>query len=406
MSIPSGNYWKAGLVPQAIANGLASILVLIFLISNLRGSLLDVGLVAGLSALALVPSQIMWGRLIDNVGRCKPFLVLGFLGMGISIAVISWVGSVSLLLLLICLKSSLYAATLPARQLLAVESEPHSGWRRGIANMQFLTGLGETIGMGIGGIAVSVVSYAQLFEFCGVLCIFSAVATIMLAREPDIMIQRKLVALARSTSNMVTVSDFLASPKRYSQHFADRVIRQLDPSTHLLMLGILGFTLAGSALFSPLPAYFLQFFPSSSVFLLFFGGSLTGTIAYLLVGRVTQSPGRSLSIAAIMRMVATPLLLLSALGATPGIVLGVVVLSILEGFWSLFDVTSTYAFLETSRVGRAGFYGAMIGLGSAVGGLLGGAFSMQFGFSALFTFCSVVCAGSLVSFVMQFRGRY
>jgi len=406
MFSPSGNYWKAGLVPQAIANGLSSILVLIFLISSLRGSLLDVGLVAGISALALIPSQMVWGRLIDNYGRCKPFLVLGFTGMGVSIAAISSVGSVSLLLLLICLKSMLYAATLPARQLLAVESEHHSGWRQGIANMQFLTGLGETIGMGIGGVAVSTVGYTQLFLFCGALCVFSALATVVLAHEPGIMIQRRLVTLSRATSNLATVSEFLASPRRYSQDHADRIIRQLDPSTHLLMLGILGFTLAGSALFSPLPAYFLQFFPSSTVFLLFFGGSLTGTICYLIVGRMTQSPGRSLSVAALMRMVATPLLLLSALGATPGIILGVVVLSILEGFWSLFDVTSTYAFLETSRIGRAGFYGAIIGLGSAVGGLLGGAFSMQFGFGALFTFCSVVCGGSLVSFAMQFRGRH
>ena len=51
------NLWKYGLIPQAIANGLSSILVLFFLLSNLHGDLLDIGLVAGVSALALIPSM-------------------------------------------------------------------------------------------------------------------------------------------------------------------------------------------------------------------------------------------------------------------------------------------------------------------------------------------------------------
>ena len=74
--------WKFGLIPQSIANGLTTILVLIFLIADLHGSLLDVGLVTGAAALALIPSQIVWGRLVDSIGRCKPFLVFGFVGMG------------------------------------------------------------------------------------------------------------------------------------------------------------------------------------------------------------------------------------------------------------------------------------------------------------------------------------
>jgi predicted MFS family arabinose efflux permease len=402
---PQGTPWKLGLIPQAIANGLSSILVLLFLLSVLKGGLLDVGLVAGLSALALIPSQMLWGRLIDSSGRCKPFLVLGFVGMGLSLAAMPLVGSVSLLLVLVCLKSFLYAATLPARQLLTVESEHREGWRLGLANMQFLTSLGETIGMGIGALAAASLGYGDLFLLCGVLCVSSAAALSVLAREPGLMIQRKLVALERTTSTIIAVSDFVASPRRLTEDFAGAVMKRLDHSTSFLMIGILGFTLAGSALFSPLPAYFLQFFSSSSVFLLFFGGSLTGTICYLLVGRLAQSAGKSLAIAASMRMIVIPLLFFSALGATPGLVVGVLVLSLLEAFWSLFDVSSMFAFLETARVGRAGFYGALVGLGTAAGGFLGGAISMQYGFGTLFLLCSIVCGCALVAFVLQFRGR-
>ena len=63
-----------------MANGLTNILVLFYLIQVLHGSLIDVGLVTGVAALALIPSQAVWGKLVDSTGRCKPFLVFGFIG--------------------------------------------------------------------------------------------------------------------------------------------------------------------------------------------------------------------------------------------------------------------------------------------------------------------------------------
>jgi MFS family permease len=404
MFFSSGNFWKVGLVPQAIANGLSNILVLFFVISRLHGTLLDIGLVTGIMALALVPSQMLWGRLIDSVGRCKPFLILGYLGMGISLIAISWVSSVWQLLVLVSLKSVLYSATIPARQLLTVESEQREGWRRGIANMQFLTTLGETLGMGIGAAAMVTMGFSQLFFMCGILAMVSAMALGILAQEPGFMIQRRLVALERSTSILIATSDFVGYQERLPQRPSyGKIMGLLNRSTKFLMIGIFGFSLAGSAFYSPLPAYFIQFCSSQVAFLILFVGSLVGTICYLLVGRLGQSAARSLVIASSMRILVIPLLLVSAIGATTGLVLAAVVLAVLEGLWSLFDVSSTFAFLETAQMGRAGFYGALVGLGSAGGGFLGGFVSQQFGFGSLFVLCSVLCAGALVAFVLQFK---
>jgi MFS family permease len=401
----AGDSWKLGLIPQAIANGLVSILVLFFLISRLHGSLLAVGLVTGVSALALIPSQMLWGRLVDTSGRCKPFLVLGFVGMGLSFAAVPWVGSVAELLALVFLKSLAYAATLPARQLLTIESEERLGWRRGLANMQFLTSLSETAGMGIGTLTVSILSFDQLFLMCGVLCMISAAALQVVAREPGFMIQRRLVALERSMSTLVAVSSFVGYPRLEPQRPAqDRLLGMLNRSTKFLLIGIFGFSLAGSAFYSPLPAYFLQFFSSSSMFFIFFGGSLAGALCYPIVGNLTQSAGKSLMLASSLRIVVLPLLLLAALGATPGLALAVAVLAVLEGIWSLFDVSSMFAYLENAQVGRAGFYGALVGLGSAGGGFLGGYISMQFGFTVLFALCSLIYVGAFAAFLLQFRG--
>jgi predicted MFS family arabinose efflux permease len=378
--------------------------VLFFLLSDLHGGLLDVGFVAGVSALALIPSQMLWGWLIDGTGRCKPFLVLGFMGMGIALISIPYVGSVSQLIALVSLKSILFSATLPARQLLTVESEQREGWRRGLANMQFLAGLGETLGMGIGAATVTSMGFTQLFLLCGVLCMLSAMASGVLAREPGFMIQRRLVRLERSTSALVAVSNLVGYSGRPPRgHASVRILGQLNPSTKFLMVGIFAFSLGGATLFSPLPAYFLQLYPSSAVFLLFFGGSLAGTLCYPLVGRLAPSAGKSLVLCSGARIFVIPLLLLSALGAAPGLALGAAILALLEVLWTLFDISSMFAFLETAPDGQAGFYGALIGLGSAGGGFLGGFVSQRLGFASLFALCSVVCAGALVAFVVQFR---
>jgi predicted MFS family arabinose efflux permease len=406
MASSGGSFWKIGLIPQSVANGLASILVLFFLISDLHGGLFDIGLVAGVSALALIPSQVLWGRLTDSAGRCKPFLLLGFVGMGISFAAIPLAGSVSGLIAIVSLKSILYAATLPSRQLLTVESEQREGWQRGLADMQFVTALGETAGMGVGAALVASVGFGQLFLICGALCGASAIALGVLAQEPGLMIQRRLVALERSTSALITVSGIVGtlrlSPSRIDY---GKALSSLNHSTKYLMIGIFGFSLAGAAFYSPLPAYFLRFYSAQSVFLVFFGGSLAGALSYLVVGRRTGGPGRSLAFSSSVRTVVIPLLLLAALGAAPGLAVAALVLAVLEAVWSLFDVSSMFAFLETARVGQAGFYGALVGLGSAGGGFMGGFISMQFDFTALFMLCSLLCAGAFVAFALQFRVR-
>lgn len=406
MAEETGRFWKFGLIPQAVANGLATILVLLFVITGLRGGVLEVGLVAGVSALALIPSQMLWGRLIDGAGKIKPFLVLGFVGMGASLAAIPWAGSVAGLLVVVSVKSVLYSATLPARQLLTVESERREGWKRGLADMQFLTASGETLGMGIGTVLVAVVGFGELFLLCGALCVVSAVALGLVAKEPGFMIQRKLVAMERTTSTLVAMSEAVTFSSFASKRAAyDRAARMLDGSTKYLLVGIFCFSLAGSSFYSPLPAYFLQFFSSSATFFVFFAGSLAGALCYLVVGRMGASAGKSLVFSASARMVVIPLLVLAAFGATPGLAMAALVLAVLEIVWSLFDVSSMFAFLETAQVGRAGFYGGVVGLGSAGGGFLGGYVSQLFGFAPLFAVCSVLCAVALGAFVVQFRGR-
>ena len=406
MVVSGTTVWKFGLVPQSVANGLTNILVLFYLLQVMHGTLLDVGLVTGVAALALIPFQAIWGRMVDSTGRCKPFLIFGFMGFGASMAAIPLAVSIWELLVVVSLKSVFYAATIPARQLLTVESEYRDGWQKGLANMSFLTASGETVGMGLGTAVVLSLGFNELFLACGLLCFASAGALSVLAQEPGLMIQRRLVSLERSLGTMMAVSEYAGYP-RLSSVGAPRgdITRMLNRSTRFLLVGILCFSLAGSAFYSPLPAYFLEFYSSQAVFFVFFAGSLAGALGYLLVGRVLRNAVSNLLLSSFTRMVVLPMLLLAAVGASPGLAAAAIVLAVLEVLWSLFDISSTFAYLETARIGRAGFYGALVGLGSAGGGFLGGYFSMEYGFPALFTLCSILCAAAFAAYAAQYRGR-
>jgi predicted MFS family arabinose efflux permease len=400
----SPSFWKWGLVPQSIANGLSSILLLVFLVTGLHGGLLEIGLLAGLSALALIPSQMFWGWLIDKTSRCKPFLVLSFAATGLVYFAIPWVTSISGLLVVAIVKSVFYGASLPARQVLTVESERRERWQGGLARLQLLTGMGETIGMGIGALTISSAGFGTLFLSCGGLCLVSALGAGLLARDPQMMIQRRLVGMERYTSTLVLASNILAKSGVNTRDLTPgRVARMLNPGTRYLMVGIFAFSLGGATLYSPLPAYFLNLYSSSTVFLLFFAGSLANTICYLLVGRVAKSAQKSLLITPLLRMVLIPLLILPALGAGSSVLVAAAVLAPLSGVWALFDVSSAFAYLEVSQIGQAGLYGALIGLGSAAGGFFGGFVSVHVGFPPLFAICSAIYATSLVTFALQFR---
>jgi predicted MFS family arabinose efflux permease len=221
------------------------------------------------------------------------------------------------------------------------------------------------------------------------------------------MIQRRLVALDRSVGAIIAVSE-VAGFSRLSpvpQSLEDNLMI-LRRSTKYLLAGIFCFSLAGSAFYSPLPAYFLQYYAKQAVFAVFFVGSLAGSFSYLVVGRFANNTGRSLLLSSSTRLFVIPLLLLAALGASPGLAAGALVLAVLEAVWSLFDVSSTLAYLETAKLGRAGYYGALVGLGSAGGAFVGGLISMETGFSALFLTCSLLCGLAFVAFALQYGGMW
>ncbi len=393
------------LVPQAMAMGASSVLLPLFVALELKGSLFDVGLVAAVSGVSMIPSLIFWGSIADSLSRYKIFMLLSFIGMGAAFLLISSVSSVYNVLVLVAFRSVSYAASVPTRQILTVESEGRQGWGAGISRLQFATGLGEATGMALGAVAVPVIGFRPLLTLCGLLCFASVVASKVLVQDPSLVIERRLMGVERFVNTLVRASNLVSFSDVYLRTGAlNRISWNFSPSIKLFMVGILGFSLAGSMLFTALPVYFMGLYTTSTVFLLFYANSLANTLGYVLVAAKVGGSGRALIVSSALRMVLIPLFVLQAASGAPmGLTMAVVILVVLGVIWALFDVSSACLFMENSHVGRAGFYSAVMGLGSAAGGLLGGYVSMYYGFTALFAACSLIYAATLAVFAVQSR---
>jgi hypothetical protein len=391
------------LVPQGVAVGLSNLLIVLFLATSLKGDVLQVGLLAGVTSLVLMPSMMFWGWMTDRVRRFTPFLVFSFIATGAVLLLIPRAHSAAELFVLAVVKSVAYAASMPSRQILMAESESHTSWRSGFARLQFVEGTGETIGLGIGFASSSVLGLETQFVLCGALFFASALVTAVWVRDPVLIIERRLVVVERFANTLVSASVLVANADAYARHATAGSIRRIfKPTLGFFMVGVFCFSLGAAALFSPLPVYFLRFYSASSVFLLFFANDLGNTLGYLLVGGIAEGSKRSLLLSATLRMLMIPALLVA--GGQFGFTADFAVLAVMGGVWALYEVASTCMFLELARSGRVGLYGAFAGLGAAAGSLLGGAVSMSYGFGVTFATCSLVYAVALAMFVLQFRG--
>ncbi|HEV2390480.1 MAG TPA: hypothetical protein VGS04_07135, partial [Nitrososphaerales archaeon] len=255
----------------------------------------------------------------------------------------------------------------------------------------------------IGFASSSVMGLGAEFVLCGALFFGSALMAAAWARDPALIIERKLVGIERFASTLVSASVLVANAHAYARYTNAGSIRRIfKPTLGFFMVGVFCFSLGGTALFSPLPVYVLRFYSASSVFLLFFANDLGNTMGYLLVGGIAERARRSLLLASGLRALMIPALLVA--GGQGGFTAAFALLAIMGGAWALYDVASTCMFLELARSGRVGLYGAFSGLGAAAGSLLGGAIAMSYGFGATFAACSLVYAAALAMFVLQFRG--
>src|SRR3989337_2192244 len=118
--------------------------------SYLPNGMADVGIVAAASSIASVPAFMGWGTLSDRLHRRKVFLLIGFLGLAVSLLAMGLSRSVADFYLANLLVGVLGAASAPVGTVIILETTKEKDWAARIAVFSRIGGIGWVTGLGLG----------------------------------------------------------------------------------------------------------------------------------------------------------------------------------------------------------------------------------------------------------------
>ncbi|HZY91498.1 MAG TPA: MFS transporter [Thermoplasmata archaeon] len=426
---PSSNdLWFLAYLPLAISDGIATPLIPLLALQHFGAGAFAVTIIIAASAMSQVPFTIVWGNLSDRVAHRKFFLVGSFLATGISLILIALAQDLLTYFWLNVVEGLASAASAPIGTMLLLETRHKRWWPQDIGLFGLISGLGTTVGLGLGFIWLFVIGLHSpiitvmtgLLVLAGALALLSAVIAWAWIEEPSVRLER------RSLADLVNLHRGVLEKVR---HFRSRVLSLLDltrstadpiPRREILFLAALGVMTAGFEMFyGPFPVFLWEtagfshqgswLTGDAAVFIAYLGASAASTALFVHSGKAvdTHSPKSVFleSLTARIGLMALflwePAYVLFGLGS-PALVGWLSGLNALMGVTWAFISTASTLFLvrlvgRSSRGRALGLYSAVAGAGGLLGTLLGGWLFATYGVGIAYSLAAVaVVVGSLI----------
>lgn len=411
--------WNTGYA----AVGAASVLVPLYAL-QLGADAFVVGLLAATGALAGVPGALLWGRLAARTGRHRSFVLLSLGAAAVAFAVLPFVESVAAVVVANAVLLFAVAAAAPVLTLLAVNDVPESDWsaRIGVLNERqgygWLAGLlaGAAWNAAVAGRVVAPLTAQRWFFFISAAATgFAFVLAWRWLPEPSVSIER----FGRSTGSVERLLRGSGRSDRVNPFSGLRsfwAIRRLHPRTLAARLtpelatylGALFLAFAGFAVFfGPLPAFLADLgYGTGAIFAVFSVSSAASAAFYVRAGRLATAHGpQRVQLGALsVRGLAFPAVALVALlPVLPGFAALLALFVVVGATWAVVAVTATSIVTRlappTLRGDALGAYGALGGLATAIGSLLGGWLATAASYTVTFVAASgFVLLGGLLAY--------
>ncbi|HTW77657.1 MAG TPA: MFS transporter [Thermoplasmata archaeon] len=411
----TSDLWFLAYLPLAISDGIATPLIPLLALQKFSASAFAVTIIIAASAMSQVPFTILWGNLSDRVAHRKFFLVGSFLATGGTIIAIALAHNILTYFWLNIAEGLASAASAPIGTMLLLETRHKRWWPTDIGMFGLISGLGTTIGLGLGFVWLFVIGVHQnvinamtaLLIVSGALALLSAAIAWAWIEEPNGRIER------RSIADLIHLNPSVTERVR---QFRSRVVGVIDltrssaqklPGREYLFLAALGVMSLGFDIFyGPFPVFLWQDaqFTDAGVFIVYLGAAVASTALFFHSGKAVDdhSPkgvflgslaGR---VGLMLLFLWGPLYILFGLGSP--LLLGW--LTLLNGLlgvtWAFISTASTLFLVRLvgrSARGRAlGLYSAIAGAGSLVGTLLGGYLYATYGVHLAYS----IAAGTVI----------
>ncbi len=418
---PSTNdLWFFAYLPLAISDGIATPLIPLLALQHFGASAFAVTIIIAASAMSQVPFTILWGNLSDRISHRKYFLVGSFVATGISIILIALAQDLVTFFWLNVVEGLAIAASAPIGTMLLLETRQKRWWPTDIGLFGVISGLGTTIGLGLGFVWLFVLGLHQpavpamtaLLVLAGVLALLSAGIAWAWIEEPVTRIARSSVAelvnlnrgvierLRHVRARVLNIVELARAP-------AQRLSRR--EGIFLVALGVM--SVGFDIFYGPFPVFLWQtsHLSDASVFIVYLGAAAASTSLFFHSGRAVElhSPknvflaslgGRVLLMIAFIALPASAFLAFGGAGITAEMTGLNALLGVTWAFISTASTLFLIRLVARSARGRAlGLYNAVAGMGSLVGTVLGGWLFVTYGFELTYALAAaVVLVGTLL----------
>lgn len=300
MSSSRKDFWILSFMPFSAAMAASGTLIPLFIISaTIGGTASDIGIFSAISSLVSLPLAFLWGKLTDDSGKRKIFILIAFLsGLGVLLGY-SFATSWLWVLILSITSGLLLGAGDTAKNMYIFDNYPIEEWEETISKYSQRSGIGACLGMVFGGLfQMFFTSYSIFFMICAILCGVSAIIGFLAIKDisKDNIKDYKLDRLPIINSDLPVYSSLLQvrNPIKFKMEAKEGLSKsQFTKVLIMFFLAAFSLFLASNLTFTPLSAYMSQnlSIPDAYIFWIFLGYYIISVVGYTFAGNWIDKKG-------------------------------------------------------------------------------------------------------------------
>ncbi len=399
--------WYYALFVRDLAGGAIMPLVPLFVLVVLGMGVEAVTIATVLVMIAQFPAFMIWGYIVDKLKRRKAPIVIGVAVSTVGILIMAFSYDLFTLVIGSIIYGFFNAGPVPAASMLVMEHTTRDKWGKALAKYTRLEDLGWTSGMAVGVAFIAIMpsfigvdqSMRWLFLLCAVVATVSWIMATKLVKEPHAKLSRKHLMDELHNIEIGVITRLRHMAHSHIHHTRPRHISiarkkdawhgQLDVylvATFVVFLGM-------EVFFTPFPVMLEEKlgFNDTEIFLAFFFISAVTVVGYSWAGRFIDKQGNRkaqlITWGLLIPVFALTIvsLLTTELG-NPIIPIVIMFGAIIVGgvAFTVINIAGTTTASEIAppevRAEAVGAFNGTMGVGAIIGGILGGAIAVYWGY--------------------------
>jgi len=243
--------WHYYYLPYKIGQANLGVLVPLFIL-DLGGSANEIGIITMLFSLFTLISTVIWGRLSDETGKRKQYILIGFIGLSICFMLLAFSFNVMYVAIIYSVMAVLISAELPITPVYILKNLGDKSWDDTFGRFNSICSWGLTLGLVIGALALAVFDIYQTSLIIFILSSASIFLVLFLMKDTSYKFKRGSTGLF--PTHIIERKRFIPNFVLHLPHFS----RTKNSKTMYFFLSIVFLFIGSNFVFIPIIPFLRQ----------------------------------------------------------------------------------------------------------------------------------------------------